>query len=103
MNPIPDQFPISLRAWPSKDDKATALASLITRINAERGNFRNVTEDTLEEEIRQTEAGKDSGDETSEGDDDELEPDRLKELATAREEIIVQLEYVRCCLILCQC
>lgn len=101
MGAIPDQFPISLRAWPSKDDSATALSSLITRINSERGNFRNVTEDSLEEEIRLLEAGKDAEKVEEGSDDDEVdedEPDRLKELATAREEILSQLEYVTFCL-----
>lgn len=100
MGSIPDQFPISLRAWPSKDDSAKALSSLITRINSERGNFRNVTEDTLQEEIRLAEAGSDAGkgeDVSDEDEADEEEPDRLKELATAREEILGQLEYVPCC------
>jgi hypothetical protein len=79
MSSIPDQFPVSLRAWPSKDDKGAALASLITRINLERGNFRNVEEGGVDETVE-------------EDDTEEEEPDRLKELATAREDILIQLE-----------
>jgi mediator of RNA polymerase II transcription subunit 17 len=95
MGSIPDQFPLSLRAWPPKDDTTTALASLIKRINAERGTFRNVTEESLKEEIKQSEAGADNkGDDGSEEDEvEEEEPDRLKELTSAREELLGQLEY----------
>ena len=95
MGSIPAQFPLSLRAWPSKGDNATALPSLITRINAERGNFRTVTEETLEGEIRQSQISKEAS--AVVGDSDEVveeEPDRLKELTTAREDILIQLEYV---------
>lgn len=94
MSSIPDQFPISLRAWPSKHDKAIALPSLISRINIERGIFRNVTEESLREEIRKVEAEvvtstDDSCKEHEDGGD--RRPDRLKELTSAREEILGQL------------
>jgi len=94
MSSIPDQFPISLRAWPSKDDKAVPLSSLISRINNERGSFREVTEEGLTEELKKDEAGTDSSkeDDESEVEDVEEEPDRLKELMKARGEILGQLE-----------
>ncbi|KAI9745094.1 MAG: RNA polymerase II mediator complex subunit [Claussenomyces sp. TS43310] len=94
MSAISDQFQLSLKAWPSKDDNTTALASLISRINVERGGFRNVTEASLQEEIRRDEQGvvvKDGGD-NDEEDGEEEEPDRLKGLMTAREEMLGQLE-----------
>ncbi len=95
MSSIPEQFPISLRVWPSKHDKAIALSSLISRINVERGSFRSVTEESLQEEIRKSEAGVDTSKDDS-GSEDEEEgeegPDRLKELTSTREEILGQLE-----------
>lgn len=97
MGSIPDQFPISLRAWPSKEDNANALPSLISRINFERGDFRNVSEESLREEIRQLEAGTRADDAnnhaSSDDEEEEDQPDRLKELMTAREEMMMQIEY----------
>lgn len=94
MGSIPGQFPISLRAWPSRDDKAVPLASLISRINNERSSFREVTEEGLTEELKKDEAGPDSSkdDDDSEVEDVEEEPDRSKELMKARGEILGQLE-----------
>jgi mediator of RNA polymerase II transcription subunit 17 len=94
MGSIPGQFPISLRAWPSKDEKAVPLSSLISRINNERGSFREITEEDLSEELKKDEAGLDSSkdDDESEVEDVEEEPDRSKELMKARGEILGQLE-----------
>lgn len=93
MSTIPDQFPLSLKAWPSKDDSAAALASLISRINVERNGFRNVTEESLLEEIKKNDDGIDVKDEDNSDDGEPVdEPDRLKELLTAREEMLGQLE-----------
>jgi hypothetical protein len=94
MSSIPGQFLISLRAWPSKDDKAVPLSSLILRINSERGSFREVTEEDLTEEAQKDEAGAGIGNDDggSEEEDVDEEPDRVKELAKARGEILEQLE-----------
>jgi mediator of RNA polymerase II transcription subunit 17, fungi type len=94
MGSIPGQFPISLRAWPSKDEKAVPLSSLISRINNERGSFREITEEDLTEELKKDEAGLDSSkdDDESEVEDVEEEADRSKELMKARGEILGQLE-----------
>jgi mediator of RNA polymerase II transcription subunit 17, fungi type len=94
MSSIPGQFPISLRAWPSKDEKAVPLSSLISRINNERGSFREITEEDLTEELKKDEAGLDSSkdDDESEVEDVEEEADRSKELIKARGEILGQLE-----------
>jgi mediator of RNA polymerase II transcription subunit 17, fungi type len=95
MSSIPNEFPLSLRAWPKKDDTSTALSSLISRINVERGSFRNVTEESLEEEIRQSESGvgaANSGGESDEEQAKEEDSERTKELATTREDILGQLE-----------
>jgi mediator of RNA polymerase II transcription subunit 17 len=94
---IPDQFPISLRAWPPQSNNATALSTLISRINAERGSFRNITEESLREEIRKEEAGLSAatgGDGSEDEEAEDEEPDRMKEVMTAREQMLGQLEYV---------
>ena len=46
-----DQFSLPLQAWPAKDTNSESLPYLISRINAQRGSFRNVTEESLQEEI----------------------------------------------------
>lgn len=43
---------ISLKAWPSTESHQTSLPFLISRINEQRGSFRKVSENVLEEEIR---------------------------------------------------
>lgn len=91
MATIPNEFPISLRSWPSAN-RNDALPSIIQRINAERGGFRNITEESLREEItREEQNNGDNGESESE---DEEEPDKAKELETARGEFIGQIEYV---------
>ena len=94
MGSIPGQFPISLRAWPSKNDNAVPLSSLISRINDERVSFREVTEEGLIEELKKEELGLNPSkdDNESEVEDVEEEPDRSKELMKARGEILGQLE-----------
>lgn len=93
MSSIPDHFPISLRAWPQKDEKAGALASLISRINIERGGFRNFTEDSLAEEISKEEDEKEEPSQPASDSEDEVdEPDRFKELVMKREQMLGQLE-----------
>ncbi|KAH7312018.1 subunit 17 of mediator complex-domain-containing protein [Rhexocercosporidium sp. MPI-PUGE-AT-0058] len=89
MDTIPNEFPISLRSWPSANSN-DALPSIIQRINLERGGFKNITEESLREEIAREELNNgDNGDSSSE---DEEEPDKAKELNTAREEFIGQIE-----------
>ncbi|KAH9213816.1 subunit 17 of mediator complex-domain-containing protein [Leptodontidium sp. 2 PMI_412] len=89
MDAIPNEFPISLRSWPSANSN-DALPSIIQRINLERGGFQNITEESLREEIAREELNNgDNGDSSSE---DEEEPDRAKELNAAREEFIGQIE-----------
>lgn len=44
--------PLSLRAWPAKDSGAPPpLSLLIDRIRSQKGDFRNVSEQSLEDEI----------------------------------------------------
>jgi mediator of RNA polymerase II transcription subunit 17 len=96
-NGLPNGLPISLRPAPKSTNSAIPLPLLISRINAERGSFRNLSEDSLRQEIAEAEAGgnKEEDESSSDGEDEEEEkeePDRMKELLTAREEILGQIE-----------
>ena len=93
MSCIPDNFPMSLRPWPTKEAYGSALPTLISRINAERGQFRNLTEEDLLEEIAkgENEAAADNEDMSTE-DETEAAPDRQKEVMDAKAEMLAQLE-----------
>ena len=91
---MPDQLFLSLQAFPTVDKEKESLTYLISRINQQKGSFRNVTEQSLEEEIRAEEAGKSDTDnqdviETVE----ELEDVKTtqEEVSKAREDIIKQI------------
>lgn len=97
MASIPNEFPISLKSWPSSNNNdSTSLPGLIQRVNFERGGFRDISEESLRQEIAEAEAESSNGEEdgSSEEGEREEEPDRMKELMTARDEMLVQLEYV---------
>lgn len=85
-----DELAISLRAWPSNDKTTESLPYLIARINDQRGSFRNITEASLEEEIRLAERGE----ETDLSADEDAVPDsqdndaKGEKLAIAREDMI---------------
>ena len=88
-----DQLAISLRAWPSDDKTNESLPYLIARINDQRGSFRNITEASLEEEIRRAERGEEidlSADEDGVPDSQDNE-DKGEELAVAREDMIKRI------------
>ncbi|KAE9365329.1 hypothetical protein N431DRAFT_549561 [Stipitochalara longipes BDJ] len=91
MGSLPGDFAISLKARPSSKANAN-LPSLIERINLERGGFQNITEESLRQEIADAELDNEDGDENGTSDDEEEEPDRMKELMTSREEILGQIE-----------
>lgn len=44
-------LPLSLQAFPHPDKEIESLQYLIRRVNEQRGSFRNVSEQSLEEEI----------------------------------------------------
>ena len=52
-----DQLFLPLQILPAKDANAESLPYLISRINAQRGSFRNITEESLQEEIAALENG----------------------------------------------
>ncbi|KAH8793791.1 subunit 17 of mediator complex-domain-containing protein [Hyaloscypha sp. PMI_1271] len=91
MGSLPSDFAISLKARPSSKTN-TNLPGLIERINIERGGFQNITEDSLRQEIAEAELGNEDGDENGTSDEEEEEPDRMRELMTSREAMLGQIE-----------
>lgn len=97
---------LPLRIWPKNDPSQHTLASLIPRISEQKGRFRNVTEENLEEDIRASNAGEEaqtlqSGEEDENSPDGEDEVGRKEAILAAREDILNQVGWVRtwhpCC------
>lgn len=85
--------PFSLRPWPTGDKKPKNLSEFITRVNAERGGFRNMTEEKLREEIAAEKDGQIEVDQSSDGEEEEeTDEDKLKNVMAAREEFLRNLE-----------
>jgi mediator of RNA polymerase II transcription subunit 17 len=99
MPALASEFPVSLRSWPLRDgDPSKSLPSLIQRINSERGGFLGLNEDVLRQEIAKAEA--DAGGDDDDGailEEKDEKPDRIKDIVTARDEMLVQIEYVVLC------
>lgn len=93
---MPDRLSISLQAFPTVDKEKDSLKYLISRINQQKGSFRNVSEQSLEEEIDAQKNGKTNTDDLDEQDADivqEAEDAKTKqeEVAQAREDMIKQI------------
>ncbi len=89
-----EQLSLSLQAFPTVDKEKESLKYLISRINQQKGSFRNVTEQSLEEEIRAQEAGKTDTDEQNiiqTVEDVEDVKTKQEEVTKAREDIIKQI------------
>lgn len=87
---------LSLRPWPKEDPNANSLPSLLQRIIQQKGHFRNVTEKSLEREIRALEARKSSSEasdvQSDDGDASRKDESRRDEGAVAaREEILKEV------------
>ncbi|KAI9820326.1 MAG: RNA polymerase II mediator complex subunit [Pycnora praestabilis] len=96
---------LSLRPWPKEDPETQSLKYLIPRINQQRGGFRNITEDSLTEEIRALEAGEVSlEDGESENKAQEIQAGReavvaargdiVKQISQAQQEALYALDFV---------
>lgn len=87
-------LPISLRAWPSTEIPQLSLPSLISRINEQRGSFRNVSESALEEEIRVAQTGEGTSEDLTKATEvhsaEEIKS-RRDVVAESREEILKQV------------
>ena len=91
---MPNQLSLCLQAFPTADKDKESLKYLISRINQQKGSFRNVTEQSLEEEIQGQEAGNiDTDDQHVVETVEEVEDVKTKqeELTKAREDMIKQI------------
>lgn len=93
---MPDQLSLSLQAFPTVDKEKDSLKYLISRINQQRGSFRNVSEQSLEEEIQAQKNGKTNTDDLAEQDAEIVEDvedvkTKQEEVAQAREDMIKQI------------
>ena len=91
---MPNQLSLCLQAFPTVDKDKESLKYLISRINQQKGSFRNVTEQSLEDEIQAQEAGNiDTDDQQVVETVEEVEDVRTKqeELTKAREDMIKQI------------
>lgn len=52
------QSPFSLRPWPTGDKKAKTLAEFIARVNSTPNGFRNLTEESVRQEMAAGEDGR---------------------------------------------
>ena len=84
---------LSMRAWPTVQTEDQSLSFLIARINGQKGSFRNVTEQSLEQEVRALEAGEvpDSDDEQYLDEKPEITKSRKDEVLVGRDEILKQI------------
>lgn len=85
-----DSFSLPLRSVTKSDSTKNSLPVRIAQINSQRGSFRNVTEQSLQEEI-ETAKARGSVEEDEElnrtGDEDDA-PDRQEQLMKSRTEIM---------------
>ena len=88
-------FTIALEPSSGDDFEQRSIQQLITRINEERGAFRNVTEETLRDEIAK--ATTSNGNDDSDEEEDTVDPQdieaRRKEVYTARSEMLKFIGY----------
>ncbi|KAL6718218.1 RNA polymerase II mediator complex subunit [Lecanora helva] len=88
-----ESLPLSLRAFPAPDAEKESLQYLIQRLNSQRGSFRNISEQSLEDEIQDGSAGEESNGRPEIVDDEQGQGDGItkkEEVAKARDEILKQ-------------
>ncbi|PGH06114.1 hypothetical protein AJ80_08220 [Polytolypa hystricis UAMH7299] len=86
---VEESFTLPLRPPTRRPSNPDSLATRIAQINAQRGSFRNVTEEGLQTEIDTLQAAGLTGDEEEEPEScDTKSPDRLEQLYKSRMEII---------------
>lgn len=91
---MPEQLSLSLQAFPTVDKEKESLKYLISRINQQKGSFRNVTEQSLEEELQAQEAGSidtDNPDLIETVEEVEDVKTKQEEITKAREDIMKQI------------
>ncbi|MCJ1281234.1 RNA polymerase II mediator complex subunit [Xylographa opegraphella] len=75
---------VSLRVWPTRKTEDQSLSFLITRINGQKGSFRNLTEQSLEQDIRAIEAG-----ELQDSDNEQYLDEKLASTKSRKDEVLV--------------
>jgi mediator of RNA polymerase II transcription subunit 17 len=88
-------FTLALQPTPGDNSQQKSIQQLITKINEERGAFRNVTEETLRDEIAKAATGTDNQDvdeEQNAVDPQDIEA-RRKEVYAARSEMLKFIGY----------
>ena len=88
-----DDLLLSLKSWPSTDTK-DSLPFLISRINEQRGSFRDITEESLAREIRALETRNGITEEPNTGETVDAGQDtnsQKEDLVAARLEILKQV------------
>jgi hypothetical protein len=91
-----DDFPISLRHWPASDNDRIPISQLIQRINEQKGSFRDTTEASLQDEIRNADIEKleESSDSDEEAEED-VTAKRIGDVANARNELLKHIALVQ--------
>jgi len=92
-------FPISLRHGPKDAQKEEPLDVLMSRISQQKGHFRHVTEEELEQEIEEEELGKIQEEESDEEEVKKALPDGKavrENIIKAKAEMIQQVRYDSC-------
>lgn len=102
------QAPFSLRPWPTGDKNPQNLADFISRVNAQPGGFRNLSEAELRKDIQSQQYGRiENGgspisEEEDEGENDEAEETTGKSAVLAREDFLKNVESVYTYICTCQ-
>ena len=89
--------PFSLQVWPTVNKDKESLKYLISRINDQKGPFRDVTQESLEQELKDTEndiPAPDHDESGANGKEVEETKDRREEVYNGREEILKQVASV---------
>lgn len=102
MSPTDHGTSLSLRPFPISDTKPKTLGDFISRVNAQPGGFRELSEDKLRQEVEQQKNAPDDQDvdmsdeeEDEEADDDDEGNDAGDQnLMQGRMEVLQQVEYV---------
>lgn len=87
---------LSLRVWPSLDTSKDEIPTLISRINQQVGSFRNISENKLDEQIREggaVETELQSRDDAAPTKESEAKS-RIAEIAASQREILNQITLV---------
>ena len=92
---MPENYSLPLRAWPTQKSEWGDLPVLVARINAQKGSFRNFTEQTLRKEIAGLEAGgTEIGNAQLTLGDETIDPKtRKEELLAARNDVLTYVMY----------